>query len=124
MTGENETQLLCPYQDHSAATTIQRIWHGYVVRGLCVPMLYDETCCERCGGWDYVLQTRCFHCTHPDTEEEDWNAPRFAAVGARSIPLPLGFFRRRTDIGKWERREEVRRQVLRRQRELSPPGGN
>ena len=101
------------YIERVAATTVQKIWRGYEVRWICVPMIYDDTCCELCGCWETVLHSYCFVCESDSQKEEDWRKPCFAFIGEGTLALPLGFFRRRTDIAKWERREEVGRRVQR-----------
>ena len=76
------------------------------MRGLCVPMIYDDGTCEECGGGDYVLHTLCMHCEPDWLKDEDWDKPAQAKVGRRMIPLPVGFFRRRTDVAVWERKNQ------------------
>ena len=70
-------------------------------------MIYDDACCERCGSWETVLHCYCFVCELDAQKEEDWRKPCFAFVGERTLALPLGFFRRRTDVVIAERRLEV-----------------
>lgn len=89
-----------------SALEVQRVWRGFCVRGLCVPMIYDDGTCEECGGGDYVLHTLCMHCEPDWLKDEDWDKPAQAKVGRRMIPLPVGFFRRRTDVAVWERKNQ------------------
>lgn len=96
-----------------AAVMVQKAWRGYGVRALYVPMLYDDTCCERCGGWEDVLHTYCFYCTPDEQKDMDWRQPAYAIIGGRTLGLPLGFFRRRTDIVKLNRNKEVQQIVQR-----------